>query len=74
MEKREVWGRWLRALILAAAMMAAIFAFAIPVNLALGRVIHWDIVTGLGLEAWRHSRFWTASAVSMNWLVTVGLL
>jgi len=30
-------------------MMAAILSFAIPVNLALGRVIHWDIVTGLGL-------------------------
>ncbi len=49
MEKREVWGRWLRALMLAAAMMAAVLAFAVPVNLALGRVIHWDIVTGLGL-------------------------
>ncbi len=49
MDRREVWGRWLRALLLAAAMMAAILAFAIPVNLALGRVIHWDIVTGLGL-------------------------
>ena len=39
----------MRALLLAAAMMAAILAFAIPVNLALGRVIHWDIVTVLGL-------------------------
>ncbi len=39
----------MRALLLAAAMMAAVLAFAIPVNLALGRVIHWDVVTGLGL-------------------------
>ena len=30
-------------------MMAAVLALTIPANLALGRVIHWDIVTGLGL-------------------------
>lgn len=54
MHRREVWGRWLRALMLAAAMMAAILAVAITANLALGRVIHWDIVTGfafVGLAA-----------------------
>ena len=34
---------------LAAAMMAAILAIAVTANLALGRVIHWDIVTGFGL-------------------------
>ena len=39
----------MRALLVSAGMMAAVLAFAIPVNLALGRVIHWDIVTMLGL-------------------------
>jgi hypothetical protein len=34
---------------LAAAMMAVVLALAIPVNLALGRVIHWELVTGFSL-------------------------
>lgn len=38
---------WLRSLLWAAAVMAAIRALAIPTNIAIGRVIHWDIVAML---------------------------
>ena len=40
---------WVVSLALAAAIMAVILAVAITVNLALGRVIHWDIVMVFGL-------------------------
>ena len=40
---------WAVSLALAAAIMAVILAIAISVNLALGRVIHWDIVTVFSL-------------------------
>ncbi len=39
---------WLRSLLWAAAVMAAILALAIPANIAIGRVIHWDVVATLG--------------------------
>ena len=40
---------WAVSLASAAAIMAVILSIAIPVNLALGRTIHWDIVTVLSL-------------------------
>lgn len=49
MAERSELLRWVRSLLWGAAIMAVILAIAVPGNLAIGRVIHWEIVTVLGL-------------------------
>jgi hypothetical protein len=39
---------WPTAVLWAAVVTGAMLALAIVVNMAVGRVIHWDIVIGLG--------------------------
>ena len=49
MQQRIDTSAWLRSFLWAVLAMAVILAVAVLGNLAVGRVIHWDIVTGLGL-------------------------
>ncbi|MCH7811375.1 MAG: hypothetical protein IH958_01970 [Chloroflexi bacterium] len=49
MAERTELARWVRSLLWGAAIMALILAIAVPGNFAIGRVIHWEIVTVLGL-------------------------
>ncbi len=40
---------WMHSLAWSGVVMALILAIVIPGNIAIGRTIHWDIVTVLGL-------------------------
>ena len=45
---RKTERSWVGAIVFAAVSVAIVLAVAVVVNLAIGRVIHWDIVSVLG--------------------------
>lgn len=45
----ELERSWISALVFSALAIAIVLTVAVVVNLAIGRVIHWDIVTVLGV-------------------------